>query len=154
MRTARSLTVSPYLVLFHTGPPQEQPRTPPRATTHAPQEQPCMPPREQPRMPPSGATTHAPPLTESQTREKHNLRNTTFAKKHFWNGKYTLEIFSPQIWLTFSSVRNYWYHHFRQRFMMFLQGAAWRKVQFHSFHQVEQNLMHSPMFIPIKASWR
>ena len=65
MRTTRSLTVSPYLVVSHTCPP-EQPRTlPPRATTHAPWsnhawllEQPCTPP-EQPHMPPR-ATTHAP----------------------------------------------------------------------------------------------
>ena len=49
-------------------PPQEQPRTPPRATMHAPQEQPCMPPcpPEQPRMPP-GATTHAVPPVDRQT---------------------------------------------------------------------------------------
>ena len=90
MRTARSLTVSPYVVVSHACPPgatmhapqsnhacppratthapPEQPCTPPRATTHAPPEQPCMPPWEQPRMPalsnhahPPGATTHAPP---------------------------------------------------------------------------------------------
>ena len=58
MRTARSLTVSPYLVVSHACPPEqprtllEHPRTPPQP------EQPCTPP---------GATTHAPPLTESQT---------------------------------------------------------------------------------------
>ena len=68
MRTARSLTVSPYLVVSHACPPWEQPcmppwsnhahppqsnhTCPPRATMHAPWEQPCTPP---------GATTHAPP---------------------------------------------------------------------------------------------
>ena len=51
MRTARSLIVSLYLVVSHASPLG--------ATTHTPQEQPCMTPREQPRMPP-GATTHPP----------------------------------------------------------------------------------------------
>ena len=57
MRTARSLTVSRYLVISHA--------CPPGATTHAP-EQPCTPPQqpciplEQPHMSPR-ATTHAPP---------------------------------------------------------------------------------------------
>ena len=52
MRTARSLIVSPYLVVSHTCPPWEQPHTPSGATTHTPPEQPWMPP---------GATAHAPP---------------------------------------------------------------------------------------------
>ena len=80
---ARSLTVSPYLVVSHTRPPlgsnhdmplwsnhacppgsnqacpPQQPHMPPRATTHAPPEQPCMPPHT-----PPGATTHTPPWTE------------------------------------------------------------------------------------------
>ena len=70
MRTARSLIVSPYLIVSHACTP------PPRATTHAPREQPCMPPRsnhacplgptthtpqKQPCMPPPGATMHTPP---------------------------------------------------------------------------------------------
>ena len=66
MRTARSLIVSPYLVISHACPPPEQPcmppqsndACPPRATMHAPPEQPHMPPK-QPHMP-SGATMHAP----------------------------------------------------------------------------------------------
>ena len=73
MCTARSLIVSPYLIVSHapaqsnhacplaaTMHPPEQPRMPPpRATMHAPPGQPCMPPLEQPCMPP-GATMHAP----------------------------------------------------------------------------------------------
>ena len=85
MRTARSLTVSPYLIISppratthaprsnHACPP-EQPCMPPRATMHAPRSNHTCPPRatthtppsnhtcplEQPCMPP-GATTHAPP---------------------------------------------------------------------------------------------
>ena len=51
MRTARSLTVSPCLVIPHTCPP-------PGATMHPP-EQPCMPPQATTQ--PPGATTHAPP---------------------------------------------------------------------------------------------
>ena len=70
MRTARSLTVFPYLVVSHACPPLE-------ATTHTPPEQPHMPPpcsnhTHPPRAtmhapqsnhacPPSRATTHAPP---------------------------------------------------------------------------------------------
>ena len=49
MRTAHSLTISPYLVVSHAC-PQEQPCMPPtappqsnHATMHAPQEQPCTP---------------------------------------------------------------------------------------------------------------
>ena len=88
MRTAHSLTVSPYLVVSHARPPGSNHApwattcTPLGATTHLPLEQPCMPPRatmhapqsnhacppEQPRTPPRttmhaspGATTHAPP---------------------------------------------------------------------------------------------
>ena len=62
MRTARSLTVSPYLIVSHTCPPRinhahppEEPRMPPppRATMHAlPGSNHACPP---------GATTHAPP---------------------------------------------------------------------------------------------
>ena len=58
MRTARSLTASPYLVVSHACPPPpgatmhlpEQPRTPEQSRT-LPPEQPCTPPR---------ATTHPP----------------------------------------------------------------------------------------------
>ena len=53
MRTARSLIVSPYLVV-------SQACHPLGATTHAPPEQPCMPPLEQPYMPPLGVAMHAP----------------------------------------------------------------------------------------------
>ena len=80
MRTARSLIVSPYLVISHACPPSNHacpPRSnhacPPGATTHAPCEQPCTPqsnhapPLEQPCMTPwsnnahpPGATMHAP----------------------------------------------------------------------------------------------
>ena len=78
MRTARSLTVSPYLVVSHACPPRstthppEQPCMPPQCnhacppleqpcTPLPPLEQPCMllPPWEQPYMPPN-ATMHAP----------------------------------------------------------------------------------------------
>ena len=77
MHTTRSLTVSPYLIIFHACPPPRSnhacpPRAtmhapiPPRGTTHAPPwEQPCMPPKqphtplEQPCTPPR-ATMHAP----------------------------------------------------------------------------------------------
>ena len=59
MCTARSLTVSLYLIVSHAHPPRattHAPRSnhacPPGATMHAPPEQPCMPLR---------ATTHAPP---------------------------------------------------------------------------------------------
>ena len=77
MRTARSLTVSPYLVISHAHPPGatmhaplKQPCMPPRSnhtcppgSNHAcpPREQPCTPPQEQPHMPPLGVTMHAPP---------------------------------------------------------------------------------------------
>ena len=85
MRTARSLTVSPYLVVSHAHPPLEQPCMPPReqpcmpplgATMHAPQEQPCMPPqsnhacpREQPCTPPGSnpRSNHACPLPPGAT---------------------------------------------------------------------------------------
>ena len=90
MHTARSLIVSPYLVVSHACPPWEQPCMPPQsnhapplgATTHAPPEQPCMPPclgaimhthtppprskhtchppRATMHAPPTGATTHPP----------------------------------------------------------------------------------------------
>ena len=54
MRTARSLTVSPYLVVSptHTPPPQEQPHMPPWEQLH-------MPPWSNHACPP-GATTHTP----------------------------------------------------------------------------------------------
>ena len=109
MRTARSLTVSPYLVISHACPPlpeqprmlpreqprmpPEQPRTPaPRATTHPP-EQPCTPPGatthppEQPHMPPRatmhappGATMHAPHVNRMTNRCKNiTLPQTSFA---------------------------------------------------------------------------
>ena len=58
MRTARSLTVSPNLVVSHAHPPQEQPHMPPGATMHTPQSNHARPPWEQPH--PPGATTHAP----------------------------------------------------------------------------------------------
>ena len=76
MRTARSLIVSPYLVVSHAHPPRSnharQPgatmHAPPGATMHAPK-QPCMPPRSNHTCPLGsnhacpllGATTHAPP---------------------------------------------------------------------------------------------
>ena len=75
MRTARSLTVSLYLIISHACPPLEQPCMPPRSnhahppgSNHAcpprattpPWEQPRTPPQEQPCMPPPRATTHAP----------------------------------------------------------------------------------------------
>ena len=73
MRTARSLTVPPYLVVSHARPPRsnhasppEQPCMPPRATMHPPGSNHACPPGvnthppwEQPHMPPQ-ATTHAP----------------------------------------------------------------------------------------------
>ena len=61
MRTARSLIVSPYLVVSHACPPGATMHAPPRSNYACPPEQPCIPPQEQPRMPPPGATTHAPP---------------------------------------------------------------------------------------------
>ena len=88
MRTARSLIVSPYLVVSHarpratTHPPWSNHACtlPPGATMHAPLELPCMPPWEQPHMPPHnhtpppeqphtppGATTHAPPRATMHT---------------------------------------------------------------------------------------
>ena len=68
MRTARSLIVSPYLVVSHAcpratthAPPQEQPRMPPLgATMHAPPEQPRTPPGRNHARPPLGGTTHTP----------------------------------------------------------------------------------------------
>ena len=54
MRTACSLTISPYLIVSHVCPPGSNHACPPGRTTHAPQEQPHMP------LPPK-ATTHAPP---------------------------------------------------------------------------------------------
>ena len=59
MRTARSLTVSPYLVVSHACPPGATTHTPPRATTHAPPGATTHAPPVQPCTPP-GATTHAP----------------------------------------------------------------------------------------------
>ena len=69
MCTARSLTISPYLVVSHIHPhwsnhahPPEQPCMPPQSNHACPlsPEQPRMPPpQEQPRMPPR-ATMHAP----------------------------------------------------------------------------------------------
>ena len=75
IRTARSLIVSPYLVISHAGsPPGTTMHAPPGATTHAPleqahtppgskhacpPEQPCMPPQSNQACPP-GATMHAP----------------------------------------------------------------------------------------------
>ena len=88
MRTARSLTVSAYLVVSHAHPPwrnhapPEQPCTPgttthpPGATmhapwrNHAPPEQPHTHPREQPRMPPR-ATTHTPPSNHACPPSNH-----------------------------------------------------------------------------------
>ena len=87
MRTARSLIVSPYLVISHVCPPPgatmhappeqpctppgatthappEQPRMPPGATMHPPQEQPCTPPPEQPCTPPPSNHAH-PPLSQT-----------------------------------------------------------------------------------------
>ena len=90
MRTARSLIVSPHLIVSHACPPPpqeqpcmapgsnhappEQPRIPPRSNHACPLEQPCMPPRsnhacpprEQPCMSP-GATTHAPTWEQPHT---------------------------------------------------------------------------------------
>ena len=93
MRTTRSLTVSPYLVISlacppppgsnHTCPPEqphtprsnhtcppEQPCMPPGAIMHTPTEQPCMPPRSNQARPPGSnhtcpprATMHAPRAT-------------------------------------------------------------------------------------------
>ena len=76
MRTARSLTVPPCLVVSHACPPRsnhahppgsnhappEQPRMPPRSNhTHPPQSNhACLPPPEQPRMPPL-EQPHMPP---------------------------------------------------------------------------------------------
>ena len=71
MRTARSLTVSPYLVVFHARPPPpEQPRMPPGATTHAPPEQPRTPPGSNhacPRAttPPLGSNHACPPCSQN-----------------------------------------------------------------------------------------
>ena len=62
MRTARSLIVSPYLVVSHARPPRSNHVCPPVATMHAPRSNHARPPpREQPCTPPA-ATTHAPPL--------------------------------------------------------------------------------------------
>ena len=61
MRTARSLTVSPYLVVSHAPPPGATTHAPPpEAAMHTPQEQPCMPPRATMHTPLPRATTHAP----------------------------------------------------------------------------------------------
>ena len=90
--TARSLTVSPCLVVSHTHPPPgATTHAPPGATMHAPPEQPRMlprsnhacppreqphmpprnnhacPPPEQPRMPPSPRSNHAPPREQPRT---------------------------------------------------------------------------------------
>ena len=62
MCTTRSLTISPYLVIYHAR-PQEQPHTPPGSNHTCPPEQPCMPPwsnhahpQEQPCTPQSNHT--------------------------------------------------------------------------------------------------
>ena len=67
MRTARSLTVSPYLVVSHAPPPEqpcmpprEQPCTPPQSNHACPLEQPRMPPRSNHACPPPRATMHGP----------------------------------------------------------------------------------------------
>ena len=88
MRTARSLIVSPYLVVSHACPPGSN-------HMHAPPEQPRMPPQEQPHMPPGatmhtpprsndacppGATTHDPPVNRMTNRCKNiTLPQTSFA---------------------------------------------------------------------------
>ena len=63
MRTAHSLTVSPYLVVSNTCPPGSNHACPPRATMHAPLEQPRMPPQSNHACPLPGATTHPPRAT-------------------------------------------------------------------------------------------
>ena len=68
MRTARSLIVSPYLVVSHARPTgsnhacisPEQPHMPPQEQPCMTSEQPCMPPRSNHTCP-LGATTHTPP---------------------------------------------------------------------------------------------
>ena len=78
MRTARSLTVSAYLIVSHARPPgaalhaplQSNHACPPEATTHAPWEHPRTHP----------GSNHAPPLlTKSQTGVKTQPSQTTFA---------------------------------------------------------------------------
>ena len=112
MRTARSLTVFPYLVVSHACPPPEQPHMPPKqphmpplGSNHAcPPEQPRTP-LEQPRTPwsnhacppgaithapwattnapsPSGATTHAPRATMHTPPRGQNV-DTRFWKYYF-----------------------------------------------------------------------
>ena len=96
MRTARSLIVSPYLVISHVcpppqeqprmppsprsnhaPPPREQPRMPPGATMHPPQEQPCMPPPEQP---------HTPPPQSNHARSPEQPRTPPLSQTSFAGG--------------------------------------------------------------------
>ena len=78
MRTARSLIVSPYLIVSHAHPPlgatlqapREQPHTPQEQPCTPPQEQPCTPPWEQPCTPPR-ATMHTPRATMHPSWSNH-----------------------------------------------------------------------------------
>ena len=71
MCTVRWLIVSPYLIVSQA--------CPPRATTHATLEQPCMPPRaathapEQPRMPPWSNHAHPPEQPCTPTQEQPHM---------------------------------------------------------------------------------
>ena len=88
MHTAHSLTVSPYLVVSHACPPTEQPHTPPGATMHPP-EQPHMPPQSNPTCPPR-ATMHAPleqPHTSPPVNRMTNwCKNITLPQTSFAGG--------------------------------------------------------------------
>ena len=88
MRTARSLIVSPYLVVSHTcppgsnhmhAPPGATTHAPPGATTHAPWSNHAHPPGSNHACPP-GATTHDPPVNRMTNRCKNiTLPQTSFA---------------------------------------------------------------------------
>ena len=98
MRTARSLTVSPYLAISYACPP-EQPCMPPwEQPCTSPPEQPCMPPQsnhacplratmhtppqEQPHMPPQEQ-----PCTPPVNRMTNRCKNITLPQTSFAGGK-------------------------------------------------------------------
>ena len=108
MRTARSLIISPYLIVSHTcppgatthapqsnhacppgsnhAPPWSNPACPPGATTHAPpQSNHACPPQEQPCTPHSPQSNHAcPPVNRMTSR----CKNITLPQTSFAGGKY------------------------------------------------------------------
>ena len=107
MLTARSLIVSPYLVVSHARPPPSPHMPPlatmhapdnhtfpletthaPLATMHAPRNQACPP---QPGMPP--------PCGQTDTCKLITLPQTSFAGGNYWNGKSTRERFHRELFL-------------------------------------------------------